>query len=410
MSDLQIDFSAPEVIDDPFPALHRLMQEDPVHWNDSLGGWCLSRYDDVAATFIDKRYSSARVAGFIKHAPGLSDDLRDALARVLTLWLVFIDPPDHTRLRKLMNKGFTVRAVERLRPTIAARVNELIDAVIDRGEMDFIADFAYPLPASVIADLLGVPREDVDDLKRWSDDLATYVLTSRLNEDRHLTAARSAKAMRDYFSALIEQRRRIPGEGIIDDLIAVRDGDDRLSEDELLASCILLLFAGHETTTQLFGNGMLALLRNPDQMEDLRRNPHLAENAVEEILRWDGPSLSMTRVLTEDVELHATTMKKGQRVYLFTAAAGRDPRHFSDPDKFDIRRENARKQINFGFGIHLCLGAQLARAEGQVALPILLERLGELRLLDDNPPWSDSVIIRGVKSLPVGFNAGKKFE
>jgi cytochrome P450 len=276
--------------------------------------------------------------------------------------------------------------------------------------MDFIADFAYPLPASVIADLLGVPREDVDDLKRWSDDLATYVLTSRLNEDRHLTAARSAKAMRDYFSALIEQRRRIPGEGIIDDLIAVRDGDDRLSEDELLASCILLLFAGHETTTQLFGNGMLALLRNPDQMEDLRRNPHLAENAVEEILRWDGPSLSMTRVLTEDVELHATTMKKGQRVYLFTAAAGRDPRHFSDPDKFDIRRENARKHINFGFGIHLCLGAQLARAEGQVALPILLERLGELRLLDDNPPWSDSVIIRGVKSLPVGFNAGKKFE
>ena len=404
-----IDFTQPNVVADPFPALAALRRDDPVHRSASLGGWCLTRYADVTAAFIDKRFSSDRVRPFLEQAATLPADLREELRRVIALWLVFIDPPDHTRLRKLVNHGFTMRAIRRLRDTVAEIANALVNDIIARnrgrarGAFDLIADFAYPLPAIVIADILGVPRDDVPALKRWSDDVAAFVLGGRVNADKYRVSAISAREMRGYFEALIAERRRSPGAAIIDDLIAARDGGDRLSEQELVATCVLLMFAGHETTTQLFGNGMLALLRHPDQLADLTANPGLAENAVEEMLRYDGPTVAMVRVLTEAVEMHGTVMAKGDRVFVFPAAAGRDPDMFADPDRLDIRRENARKQINFGFGIHLCLGAQLARLEGQTAFPILLSRLADPKLCGGAPEWKDSLIIRGVKSLPMSF-------
>ena len=411
-----IDFTDPEIIADPFPALASLLRDEPVHWSPSLGGWCLTRYADVTAAFIDKRFSSDRMRPFLAQATALPADARDELRRVIALWLVFIDPPDHTRLRKLVSHGFTRRAIRRLAHNIGAIAHGLVDGIIARdrdggperarGRFDLIADFAYPLPAMVIADILGVPRDDVPDLKRWSDDVAAFVLGARLDPDRYRRAADSARRMRLYFEALIEARRRIPGEAIIDDLIAARDGGDRLSEDELVATCVLLLFAGHETTTQLFGNGMVALLDHPSQFADLsahHQDSVLVENAVEEMLRYDGPTVAMVRVLSEAVEMHGTTMNKGDRVYVFPAAAGRDPRVFPDPDRLDIRRPNARRQINFGYGIHLCLGAQLARLEGQTAFPILVSRLADLKLAAGPPAWNDSLIIRGVKTLPLTF-------
>jgi cytochrome P450 len=415
-----IDFTKPEVIADPFPALATLLRDDPVHWNPSLGGWCLTRYTDVTAAFIDKSFSSDRVRPFLEQASLLPAHERDELRRVIALWLVFIDPPDHTRLRKLVSHGFTRRAIRKLERSIAEIAHGLVDGIIarnrghgtiqTRGEFDLIADFAYPLPATVIADILGVPREDVPDLKRWSDEVAAFVLGGRLAPDRYRRSADSARRMRLYFEALIEARRRAPGEAIIDDLIAARDGGDRLSEDELVATCVLLLFAGHETTTQLFGNGMVALLDHPDQLADLvahHRDKILVENAVEEMLRYDGPTVAMVRVLEQPVEMHGTVMNKGDRVFIFPAAAGRDPRLFENPDRLDIRRPNARRQINFGFGIHLCLGAQLARLEGQTAFPVLLSRLADLKPAGGPPAWNDSLIIRGVKSLPLGFRVGQ---
>lgn len=411
-----IDFTRPEVIADPFPALATLLRDDPVHWNPSLGGWCLTRYDDVTAAFIDKSFSSDRVRPFLEQAAAVPARERDELRRVIALWLVFIDPPDHTRLRKLVSHGFTRRAIRKLQRNIAEVAHGLVDDIIARnrvrgapespGEFDLIADFAYPLPATVIADILGVPRKDVPDLKRWSDEVAAFVLGGRLAPDRYRRSADSARRMRLYFESLIEARRRSPGEAIIDDLIASRDGGDRLSEDELVATCVLLLFAGHETTTQLFGNGIVALLAHPDQLADLvahHRDTVLVENAVEEMLRYDGPTVAMVRVLNQAVEMHGTVMNKGDRVFIFPAAAGRDPRVFTDPDRLHIRRPNARRQINFGFGIHLCLGAQLARLEGQTAFPILLSRLAELESVGGPPAWNYSLIIRGVKALPLSF-------
>jgi hypothetical protein len=402
------DFTKADVIADPFPLLHALMEHDPVHRNPRLNSWCLTRHADVIAAYKDPRFSANRVGPALDAQGGLPQHQREALGSLLNLWLVFTDPPTHGRLRKLLNQGFTRRAVLGLRPAIAKIADTLLDAVIGRGEMDMVADFAYPLPALVIADILGVPREDVDSLKRWSDALGQFVFSSRLNDSRHAQAAASAEQMYAYFAQLIERRRRAPGEAIIDRLIAAHEGDDRLSLEELVASCALLLFAGHETTTQLFGNGTLALLANPGECEDLSRNPAdaaLVENAVEEMLRWDGPTLAMTRLLKDDVEMHGRTMRAGERVFLFNAAAGRDPRVFADPDRFHIRRENARRQVNFGFGIHLCLGAQLARLEAQTAFPLLLARLGGMRCRADTLEWSDSLVMRGVKALPLAFDA-----
>jgi len=409
MQPVTVDFSSPEVIADPFSVLHRLMREDPVHWNPGLRGWCLTRYDDVTSGFLDKRFSSDRVAPFLEQATHLPGDLREELRRVISLWLVFVDPPDHTRLRKLVAHGFTGRAIRRLETRIREISVELVD-VIESGmndgsgrvRFDLIRDFAYPLPARVIAYILGVPVSDIGELKRWSDDIAAFVLGARLDEDKYRRSAQSAREMRCYFEALIARRREDPGTDIIDDLIAAHDGTDRLSEDELVATCVLLLFAGHETTTQLFGNGILALLRHPDQQSDFVTNladRGLVENTVEEMLRYDGPTVAMVRILNQHVTVHGVEMAEGQRVFIFPAAAGRDPRVFDAPDRFDIRRVNARRQVNFGHGIHLCLGARLARTEARIALPILFGRLTNLRLEDKQPSWNDSLIIRGLKSL-----------
>jgi cytochrome P450 len=407
-----VDFDprTPAAIVDPYAALKPLQDAAPVYWSDRLGAWCVTRYADIRAAFRDRRLSADRIRPFIAQAaPGLRDTV-GPLGDHLEHWAVFTDPPDHTRLRGLMNKAFTARAVESLRPNIAAIVDELLDGVeadlSARGsrEFDFTAAVAYPLPATVIADMLGVPRADVDRLKDWSDRLAKFVLTSRADPDRYRLAAEGVAEMEVYFHDFLDHPPPGGHTGVTAGLIDARDAGDRLTPDELVANCVLLLFAGHETTTQLLANGLLALLRNPDQMADLRANLDdvgLVQNAVEEMLRFDGPALSSVRVAAEDFDWHGARLRRGDRVFLFQCAGNRDPRAFAAPDRFDIRRDDAKNNIGFGYGIHFCLGAPLARLEAEVAFPRILHRFPGLALADPDPPWSDSILTRGMLRLLV---------
>ena len=390
---------------DPYPVFASLRDHDPVHRSDIVGGLVLTRFTDVRACLTDARLSSDRITPFVRHRAGRQDaPLIETLGRTLGLWAVFTDPPKHTRLRALMNRAFTTRAVERLRPRIAEIVDELLARVRERGEMDLIRDFAYPLPIAVIGDMIGVPAADRDALKTWSDDLATFVGSAVATPDKYERAAVSLAAMQDYFRRLLAARRRAPREDLASALLAAEEQDDRLSEDEIVATSILLLFAGHETTTNLIGNGMLAMLRHPSEMARLRAQPGLAGSAVEEMLRYDGPSGAMTRVALEPVDVDGVKIAAGDRLFLMINAANRDPRQFDDADRFDVARDPNR-HVAFGAGIHFCVGAPLARLEAQIAIPALLAALPELELRTDAPAWLDSLVFRGVRSLPVGFGA-----
>jgi len=396
----------PEWIADPFPIFARLRAEEPVHWNDVLGGWVLTRYRHVRQVLNDPRFSADRITPFRDH---LVPDARarvSELLKMLGLWAVFNDPPAHTRRRALLNRAFTPRAVAALRPMIAAIVQQLLDRVARRGEMDLIGDFAYPLPASVIAGMIGVPVEDLDRFKQWSDDIATFVGSALASPDKRERAERGMREIAEYFRAMVEEHRRKPRGDILTALIMAQEGQARLTEDEIVASSVLLLFAGHETTTNLIGNGMLAMLRHSEAQALLTADPSLAADTVEEMLRYDGPTQAMTRVSREPVELEPALPRigAGERVFVLLNAANRDGEVFPEPDRFDVRRGDTR-HISFGYGIHFCLGAPLARLEGEIAVRALVQRLEGLALLNNDPEWSDSFVLRGVKALPVRFRA-----
>jgi cytochrome P450 len=396
----------PEVIANPFPIFAELRERDPVHWSEALGGWVLTRYRDVRQVLNDPRFSADRITPFRDH---LQPDARAQVAellRSLGQWAVFNDPPTHTRRRALLNKAFTPRAVMALRPLIERIVAHLISRMAARGETDLIAAFAYPLPASVIAGMIGVPIEDLERFKIWSDEIAAFVGSALATPDKRERGERGAREMSAYFRAIIADHRKQPKDDILSALLAVEESGSGFSEDELVASCILLLFAGHETTTNLIGNGMLALLRHADALAALRRDRALAASAVEEMLRYDGPTQAMTRIALEDVRLDdaSPVIGTGDRVFALLNAANRDPQVFTDPERFDVARGDTR-HISFGFGIHFCLGAPLARLEGQIAVAALVERLPDLALVTETPEWSDSFVLRGVKALPVRFRS-----
>lgn len=400
---VRYDPKSPDVIADPYPVLRRLQTEDPVHRSEILGGWVLTRYADVRAGLADPRLSADRISPFMSHPSVRAKPEVKELGRFVGMWAVFTDPPRHTRLRGLLNRAFTSREVERLRPRIEELVNTLLDRVSGAGRMDVIRDFAYPLPVAVIAEMIGVPREDSERFKAWSDELAAFI-GSAAATDKYARAARGMTEMRDYFRRMVAARRTQPREDIMSRLITAEERGDALSEDELVATCVMLLFAGHETTTNLIGNGVLALLHNPGELRALRDEPSLAVSAVEELLRYDGPNQAMVRIATEDFDLDGRRIRHGDRLFLMLNAANRDPGQFSDPDRVDLRREPNR-HLAFGHGIHFCLGAPLARLEGQIAFPALLRRLPGLALATDSLEWIDSLIFRGVKSLPVSFGA-----
>jgi cytochrome P450 len=405
---LQFNPADPATNADPFPIFRRLQDEDPVHWSDRVKGWNITRYEDVRAIALDRAMSADRVRPFFDVLPGEEQRRLADLGHYLTLWAVFKDPPDHTRLRGLMNRAFTPRAVEALRPNIERIVDDLLDAIVERGNADVIADFAYPLPASVIMDMLGVPRSDLGVMKVWSDDIALFVGIARATPDKYEKAQAGTREMAAYFRRLVTERRKAPREDMISALIAAEEQAQHLTEDEIVATCILLLFAGHETTANLVGNGVLAFLRHPAELAKLAARPELAAAAVEECLRYDGPSGALARVVAVAHEMGGRQLKPGERVYAWMNAANRDPRRFSDPDRFDIERPDNR-HLTFGHGAHFCLGAPLARLEAQIAFPRLFERLRGLELTTNKFEWVDSLILRGVKKLPVRFTpTGKR--
>ncbi|MDJ0948135.1 MAG: cytochrome P450 [Alphaproteobacteria bacterium] len=392
----------PGFLADPYPDFAALRAREPVHWCEGLKSWVITGYDLCKQALNDPQLSADRISPF-RDSLGETERRRigDLLA-MLEDWMVFADPPRHTRLRRAANQIFPPRVMEGMAPRVQAIVAGLIDGMAERRAGDLIRDFGFPLPVMVIADMLGLPLEDQDKFKVWSDDLATFVGSAQLTPDKRARAQDSARAMCDYVHAAVAARRREPRDDRLTRLMALADESGELSEREMVATCVLLLFAGHETTTNLIGNGMLALMRHPAELEGLRRQPELTEAAVEEMLRYDGPTLAMTRIALEDVDYGGTTFRKGDRIFVFLAAANRDPARFPDPDRLDIAREDNR-HLTFGYGIHFCLGAPLARLEGRIAIRALLARLGAPALAEPAPEWIDSLSLRGVGALPVTF-------
>jgi cytochrome P450 len=291
--------------------------------------------------------------------------------------------------------------MQAMRPQVEDIADWLMDGIGARTEFDFITDFAGPLPCLVIMALLGVERPELARVKRMSDDMALFIGSSRTSPEKYDTAEAATHEMAGFFRELIEDRRRAPRADLMSELVHLRDDDgDRLTDDELVATCILLLFAGHETTTNHIANGMLGLMRFPDQMARLQAEPALANDAVEELLRYDGPSGAQVRIVSQTHELHGKTLEAGQRVFIMLNAANRDPRAYPDPDRVDLERDGP-PHLSFGFGIHICLGFPLARTEGQVAFPALLKRYRAIEPMTTSPAWINSLVFRGMTSLPV---------
>ena len=400
---LDHDWLTPAFLADPYPLYHRLRSEAPVYWSERLSSWILTRYSDVVAALREPgRLSNAgRMAALLDKLPETLRPNLELLYQHYSVGLIFSDPPDHTRLRALVTKAFTPAMVERMRPRIQKVVSELLDAVESRGAMDVIADFAYPLPATVICEMLGLPQSDRPQFRRWSDDIIG-LLGAGADAERAERGQRSLRDLREYYRHIIGERRNRPGEDLISALIHAHEQGQRLSEAELLSTSVTLLTAGQETTTSLIANGLLALLRNPDQLQLLKRSPSLMASAVEEFLRYDSPVQRQLRLAKEDFELDGHRIRKGEIVSPFLGAANRDPAQFPNPDRLDITRTDNRHTA-FGYGIHFCVGAPLARLEAPIAFSTLLSRLPNLRLAGQAPEFKPDVTVRGLKALTVAF-------
>jgi cytochrome P450 len=390
----------PAVRANPYPQLRRLRDEDPVHWAPGLKSWVLTRYDDVQRALASPEMSPNRLTPFYESLPDKSRQVLAEAMRYLNLWIVFRDPPEHTRLRMLVNKAFLPGTINSFRPEIERIVDELVDGLGGSEPIDLVSRFTVQLPARVIMGMLGVPREHLTDIKSWSDDIMQFLFSARDVPDKYERAQRGAIAMSGLFREIIASRRVTIGSDLLSHLILARDADDSLTEDELVATSMLLLFAGHETTTNLLSNATVMLLRNPEERARFLASPELAGTAIEEFLRYDGPSNSMSRVVRVEHEVGGRRLQVGDRVFAMINAANHDERQFTDPDRLDIGRQPNR-HLTFGQGIHFCLGAQLARLEARVALPRLHGRFPAMTLADPSPVWHDSLIARGMRSLHV---------
>jgi cytochrome P450 len=391
----------PEVLADPYPLYERLRREAPVVWDPFLHAWVVTRYADVVTVL--HRFSADRTPSPAQlEAMGLGH--LSPVAAVMVRQMLFLDAPAHTRLRGLAAHAFTPRRVAALRSRIEAIAQRLLDAVAAAGRMDVIADLAAPLPAIVTAEMLGVPEGDHRQLKDWSADFAEMLGNFQHNPDRVRRVARSTDDMCAYFRARIREQRAAPRDGLIHALLTAEVDGDRLSEEEVVANCIVTMVGGQETTTNLIGNGVLTLLRHPAELNRLRADPALVPSAVEELLRYESPSQHTARLAPDDVSLGGRIIRKRQAVIAVMAAANRDPERFPDPDRLDLARADNR-HLAFGWAAHFCFGAPLARLEGQVTLAALLRRLADLRLEPGPLAWRENLGLRGLTALPVRFNA-----
>ncbi len=402
---------SPAAVADPYPYFARCRQSDPVAWNERYRSWFLYRYDVNVAAVRDRRFSSDRITPVIERerARDVPDHELVQTLELLDGWMVFRDPPEHSRLRRLVNKAFTPRTVEHMREQVERVTDELVDAAEQQasrdGTFDLLRAVAYPLPAIVIAGMLGVPAQDRDQFKQWSDDISALVFGGLEDSSRHERARTGMAQLVRYMTEFVERARRDPQDDLATALVQAHDRDEALSEAEVVATCVNLLFGGHETTTNLIANGVLALLRSPEQARLLRDDPGLASRAVEELLRYDGPAKAVVRVAAEDIDLRGRRISAGDRVFLLPAAANRDPEVFDRPDELDITRED-NPHLSFGAGMHYCLGASLARLEGSVAIPRILARFPHLRLTEQPLTWQPVLLTRGLTALPLHTGTG----
>ena len=390
----------PEVLADPYPLYHRLRNEDPVHWDPFLHAWVVTRYADVINVL--HHYSADRTPT-PEQLSTMGMAALNPIAEVMVRQMLFLDPPNHTRLRALASAAFTVRRVERLRSHIQEIMNDLLDRVAANGRMDLIADFASPAPAIVTAELLGVPVADHQQLKEWSADFAEMLGNFQHNPDRFPRILRSVRDLSSYFRSAMQEQRLTPRDGLVSAMMAASVDGAKLTEDEIIANLIVTMVGGQETTTNLIGNGMLTLLRNPEARERLRADASLIPSAVEELLRYESPSQHTARLAPADVELGGKHIRKRQAVIAVMGAANRDPERFPEPDRLDIDRKDNR-HVAFGWAAHFCFGAALARMEGQIAFETILRRLPGLTL-DPSIPlvWRHNLGLRGLTGLPITF-------
>jgi hypothetical protein len=413
----------PEIRADPYPFYAQLRTQDPVHWDEDMGFWVLTRYADIASVYTDDRFSRAQgLRSNFQRLTETEQRIAEPVFRSFSKTMFYADPPYHTHLRGLMNNAFTPRRVERMRPNIQRIVDELLDHVEANGNMDVIRDLAYPLPVMVIAELLGLPVNDRARFKGWADDLFAILGTVRRSYQLMEKAAQSLAEMTEYVTQLSRKRREQPRDDLLSVLLSVVDEEmecphphyaqgqlprdhhptTQLTQDELVANINILLSTGHETTTHLIGNGLLALLQYPDQLQTLRDKPNLIFSAIEEMMRYDNPVQITYRSAIQDAEIGGKQIHKGQLINSILGSANRDVDRYTDPDRFDITRAEGR-HLNFGLGIHFCIGASLVRLEAEIAFNTILRRFSNLQLTTDELEWQEHPVFRGLKSLPVSF-------
>jgi len=387
----------PEVLGNPYPLYHRLRTQSPVHWDPLLRVWVVTRYEDVIRVLRD--FSAERTPPPAQlTAMGLS--ALNPVAKVMLKQMLFLDPPAHTRIRSLASAAFTPARVEMLRSHIREIIKNLLKPVASAGRMNVIADLAEPLPCIVTAEMLGVPVEDHKQLKLWSQDFAEILGNFQHNPDHVQRILKCTEEMTAYFRSMMRSDKLRP-EGLVNSLKNAEIQGDRLTEDEVIANCIITMVGGQETTTNLLGNGVLALLRNPGELEKLRANPALVPSAVEELLRFESPTQYTARIAAQDTELGGRQIKQKQAVFAVLGAGNRDPERFQNPDKLDLARPD-NKHLAFGWGAHFCFGAPLARIEAQIAFEELL-RFQNWALEPGSLTWRTNLALRGLTALPISF-------
>jgi cytochrome P450 len=391
------------VLQDPYPAYARLLEDGPLHYVDvgsKWAVWSVFGHAECSSIAKDPRCSAKRAQQLLLPLPLSRQAEFNELARMFSLWLIFMDPPEHSRLRKLLNKGFSPAAIEALRPQIEDLVDRMLRPLKPGMEVDLLSEFAYPMPVSVISEMMGVPEALHGKFGDWSRAIALF----RGSPNRTVEHARAAQdamlQLTDYFRKTVAERKRNKGNDLISLLIDIEEEGEVLTEEEVYAQCIALLFAGHETTRNLIGNGMYTLLKKPEQTAEMRDNPEMIRSAVEELLRYESPVQFTARVLKEDIEICGQQIPKKWTVLCMLGAANRDPKRFKDPDQLDLKRLN-NQHLAFSAGPHACIGSQLARLEGQIAILNLVQRFPDMKLTGSKPEWASTFGLRGLKSLQV---------
>src|SRR5438874_2598201 len=389
----------PEILANPYPLYHRLRNEAPVHWDPYLHAWVVTRYADVVTVL---HHFSANRTPTPEQFTAMDLPELGPIAQMMTRQMLFMDAPAHTRLRGLASMAFTPARVEVLRSHIRSILDDLMAPLLRAGRMDVIGDLAAPLPAIVTAEMLGMPTSDCDKLKAWSADFAEVLGNFQHNPDRASRTLKCVEEMTEYFRNAIREQESLPREGLINSFMTAQIDGDRLTEEEIIANCIVTMVGGQETTTNLIGNGVLSLLRNPDQLKRLRDDLTLIPSAVEELLRYESPSQHTARVAPRDTLLGGKHLRKGQAVIAVMGAGNRDPERFAEPDRLDLSRADNR-HLAFGWASHFCFGAALARIEGQLVFEAIARDTANLALESGPIVWRENLGLRGLTSLGVTF-------